>query len=290
MKTGTAEENQGKEFWVNHMHPLHAKVAKGITGLQLQTGRIIFPLDDGRLGELHQSGLGGESLGPSPQVNIRRKTSVKYVWSILDVPETEGWNAEYCTEEQGSSNCIIGMKDDLNDAESTRSRRRKGSKVQEFYLTPAASIGSSEKTTEEYPTPQNWVDANFRLRVMHRGTSFFLVTDVGLTFEYLNTDKAWFWLRHEHSTAMKGALGNYNGSMFLVDEHKNLLIRERSSKELVWINCSAMKKGKQVTGGPPWDFDPAKARKVTSEDALFFVSKSGRLLQFTVSCLHPIAI
>lgn len=284
--TGIAEENQVQENWVNHTHPPHAKAARGIRGLQLQSGRIIFPLDDGRLGELHLSGLGGESLGPSPQVNIRRKTSTKYVWSILDAPESEGWNAEYCTEEHGPSNCITGVMDELSDAETKRSiisRRRKGSKAQEYYLSPGESGTSLAKSIEEYIIPENWTNTNFRLRVMHGGTSFFLITESGLTFEYLNADNVWFWLRHEHSTAMKGALGNYNGSLFLVDEHKNLLIRERSSKELAWINCTAMKKGRQVIGGPPWDFDSGKARKVTVEDALFFVSKSGRLLQLTVA-------
>ncbi|OMO79303.1 Transposase, Ptta/En/Spm, plant [Corchorus olitorius] len=44
-----------------------------------------------------------------------------------------------------------------------------------------------------------------------------------------------------------------------------------------------MRKGRQVIGGPPWDNMPSKAMKVTAEDALFFVSKSGRLLQFTNS-------
>ncbi|KAI9093984.1 hypothetical protein K1719_019096 [Acacia pycnantha] len=50
--------------WVNHAHHLHAKAARSIAGLQLQVGRILFPLDDGRLGDLHLLGLGGESSGP----------------------------------------------------------------------------------------------------------------------------------------------------------------------------------------------------------------------------------
>ncbi|KAG0447768.1 hypothetical protein HPP92_028182 [Vanilla planifolia] len=44
-----------------------------------------------------------------------------------------------------------------------------------------------------------------------------------------------------------------------------------------------MKKGKQVASGPPWDGMPGKSWRVTSEDALFFVNKRGRLLQFTVA-------
>ncbi|KAJ6409113.1 hypothetical protein OIU84_008747 [Salix udensis] len=38
-----------------------------------------------------------------------------------------------------------------------------------------------------------------------------------------------------------------------------------------------------VIGGPPWDGIPGKALKVTAEDAIFVVSKNGRLLQFTVA-------
>ncbi|CAK9183478.1 unnamed protein product [Ilex paraguariensis] len=284
MKAGTLQENQIMENWVNHMYPSLAKVARGIPGIQLQVGRIIFPLDDGRLGELHLSGLGGESSGPNHQVNVRRKVTLRYAWSILDAPETEGWNAEYCTEERGLSNCIKGIKDEHNDAETTKStsRRRKGGKERQNYLSPDASGGSSGKSMEEYSIPDDWVNTNFRLRVMHEGRSFFLITDGGLAFEYLNTENMWFWLRHEHSTAMKGALGNYNGSLFLVDEHGSLLIRERRNNELAWINCTAIRKGRQIIGGPPWDGVPGKAPKVAAEDALFFVSKSGRLLQFTV--------
>lgn len=285
MKTGSAEENQIAENWVNHMHPPHAKAAKGIIGLEFQVGRVIFPLDDGRLGELHLLGIGGESSGPSYQSNVRRKATIKYIWSILDAPETEGWNAEYCTEERGPSNCIIGIKDEADDAETTRSmpRRRKGNRVQQNYLSFGEARASFGKSTEDYSVQDKWISTNFRLRVMHRGRSFFLITDGGLIFEYLSAENMWFWLRHEHSNAMKGALGNYNGSLFLVDEHRNLLIRERSSNELAWINCTAMRKGKHVIGGPPWDVVPEKALKVTAEDALFFISKSGRLLQLTVS-------
>ncbi|KAK2993800.1 hypothetical protein RJ640_027678 [Escallonia rubra] len=282
---GTTQENQAPKNWVNHMHPPHAKVARGMTGIQYQVGRTFFPLDDGRLGELHLSGLGGESSGPIHQVNVRRKASSKYVWSILDAPESEGWNAEYCTEEHGPLNCILGIKDEPTEEETARTtaKRRKGSKAQEIYLSLDSSGGTSVKSTEGYSIPENWINKNFRLRAMPGGRSFFLVTDSGLTFEYLNAESVWFWLRHEHSTAMKGALGSYNGSLFLVDEHKSLLMRERSKNELTWINCTAMRKGRHVIGGPPWDGVPGKTLEATAEDALYFVSKSGRLLQLTVA-------
>ncbi|CAL5352393.1 unnamed protein product [Camellia sinensis] len=284
--SGSAQDNQIEENWVSHTHPPHAKLARGISGMQFQVGRIIFPLDDGRLAELHLPGLGGETAGPNYQINVRRKASLKYVWSILDSPETEGWNAEYCTEERGPTNCIMGIKDEPSDENVARSmsRGRKGSKEQQNYLS-LGGISSSDPRlhTELYNMPANWINMNFRLRVMQGGRSFFLITDSGLTFEYLNTENVWIWLRHEHTTAMKGAVGYYNGSLFLVDEHGSLLIRERSSDGLAWINCTAMKKARPILGGPPWDKLPGKGLRVTAEDALFFVSKTGRLLQFTVA-------
>lgn len=93
----------------------------------------------------------------------------------------------------------------------------------------------------------------------------------------------WVWLRHESSMDMKGIVGNYNGSLFMVDTCGSLFLRERNGNELSWKNCSAIRRGRSVIGGQPWDGIPGKARKVTTEDALFFVSKSGRLLQFLVS-------
>ncbi|OIT22804.1 PREDICTED: uncharacterized protein LOC109217097 isoform X1 [Nicotiana attenuata] len=283
--SGTEQVDDITESWINHVYPPHAKAARGIPGVQLQTGRIIFLLDDGRLGELHLSGLGGENSGPHYQVNARRKSSQKYVWSIIDAPETEGWNAEYCTEEHGPSNCIAGIKDETAEIDLTTSnaRRRRSNKEQQSYISIDISAKKAAETEEEYNIPDKWINTNFRLRVMHEGKSFFLITNDGMIFENLNSENVWFWLRHDHSTAIRGALGNYNGSLFLVDEQRNLLIRERNGDELTWINCTAMRKGRQVIGGPPWDDLPVKIRKVTKEDALFFVSISGRLLQFTVA-------
>ncbi|XP_077218219.1 uncharacterized protein LOC143852627 isoform X2 [Tasmannia lanceolata] len=282
--SGTTHGNKIPDTWVNHMHPLHARAARGKSGVQLQVGRIVFPLDDGRLAELHLSGIGGENSGPSHQVNIRRKASSKYEWSIFDAPETEGWNAEYCTNEHGPSNCITGVKDTFGDDEQNDlgitlpTRRKKGHKYK-HYLSPSSLI----EPTEQSNFASKIVSTNFRMRAMQADRSFFLITNSGLTFEYLYIENVWLWLRHEHSTAMKGVLGNYNGSLFLVDIHGNLLIRERKNNELSWINCTAMRKGRQVAIGPPWDGIPGKARTVTVEDALFFVDKNGRLLQFTVA-------
>ncbi|KAK6144061.1 hypothetical protein DH2020_020881 [Rehmannia glutinosa] len=262
-------DQDDEENWLNHNHPPHARAARGIAGLQLQFGRIIFPLDDGRLAELHLSGLGGESLGPNAPLSTRRKSSLKYVWSFLDAPETEGWNAEYCTEERGPSNCILGTKDEVSI-----SRWRKDSKTQHNYLTPSVLETSLSGLGQDYDVPNKRSDKFFRLRLMQEGKSFFLITDNDMTFEYLNTENAWFWLRHEHSTGIGGALGNYNGSLFLVDVHGSLLIRERSSSDLAWINCTGLRKGKQVIGGPPWDGTPGREPRARPEDAIFFVSRS----------------
>lgn len=275
MGTGNSQESQTTEEWVSHLHPQNAKAARGVAGLHFQVGRIVFALHDGRLAELHQSGLGGENTGPTLQVNVRRKATNKYMWSILDAPESEGWNAEYCTEERGPTNCMTGIT-------RTMTKRRQGSQTQQDYLSPAAPNGPV-KSLDEYSLPDNWINTNFHLRAMQEGRSFFLITDDGFTFEYLYTENVWIWLRHEHSTAIKGALGNYNGSLYVVDTHGSLLMRERTKTELTWINCTAFRNGKGVIGGSPWDELPGRSMKVTPEDALFFVSRTGRLLQLTVS-------
>ncbi|KAF5198646.1 Excinuclease ABC, C subunit, N-terminal [Thalictrum thalictroides] len=282
-KPGVAQDKQVTETWVNHVHPLHAKVARGIPGLQLQLGRILFSLDDGRLSELHLSGIGGENSGPTQIISGRRKAAVKYEWSILDVPETEGWNAEYCMEERGPSNCINGMRDEANGFGSTRPNRRKGVQTHNSYLAPSTLHSSTDKLWDQNKFLTTGINNNFRMRVMQEGRSYFFITDNGSIFEHLYAENLWLWLRHEHTTMMKGLLGNYNGSLFVVDTHGNLLIRERNENELTWINGTALRKGRQVVGGPPWDRIPGKVRKVTAEDALFFVSKNGRLVQFTVA-------
>ncbi|CAL4957223.1 unnamed protein product [Urochloa decumbens] len=283
--TGGAQSNKIRGQWMNHMYPEHAKVARNVRGVQVQVGRMVFPLDDGRLGELHFPGIGGADFGPSQQSTVRKKHSNKYEWSILDAPETEGWNAEYCTEEHGPTNCITGAKGiatdtEPNDLSNTQSSRRRKVEEKQHYLH-VNSHQSDE--TEPYNFLSRSIDLNFHMRVMHADRSLFLITDNGLTFEYLNSNGIWLWLRHEHTTAMKGTLGSYNGSLYLVDVHGNLHIRERNGDELLWINCTAMKKGRHVASGSPWDGIPGLLRRMTTDDALFFVNKRGRLLQFTVA-------
>jgi len=254
----------------------------------MYVGRMLFPLDDGRLAELHTLGHGGESSGPSQPQNIRRKSSsTKYVWSILDAPESEGWNAEYCTEERGRRNCIIGIKDESHESVvSSVTGRRKKSQGQNHYLSVSASGGRLIQSSEEYNyVPDNWISSNFRLRLMNVEKSFFLITDDGLVFEYICIESAWVWLRHESLTPIKGILSNHNGSLFMVDTHGSLLVRERRGKELAWRNCTALRNGLRVIGGQPWDGLPGQERKVTTEDTLFFVSESGRLMKLVVSKL-----
>ncbi|KAE9616402.1 hypothetical protein Lalb_Chr03g0024521 [Lupinus albus] len=280
---GTVQNSQFPGAWVSHEHPLHAKVARGIIGLPLQVGRIIFPLDDGRLAELHVPGLGGESSGPSLSQNFRRKATTKYVWSILEAPESEGWNAEYCTEERGPRNCVIGIKDESKDSGiSSITSRRKQSQAQHYYLSIGTPSNEVTKSSEEYTLPDDWTGSNFRLWLMYEGKSFFLITKEGLIFEYICVESVWVWLQHESSTAMNGIVGNYNGSLFMVDTFGSLLLREWNNNEIAWRNCTSLRKGRNIIGGQPWDRLPGKARKVTSEDALFFVSKNGRLLQYMV--------
>lgn len=279
MRKGGTHGNKIEGQWINHKFPGQAKVARGVPGVEIQIGRLIFPLDDGRLGELHFPGIGGDDSGPAHISSIRRKASNKYKWSILDAPETEGWNAEYCTEERGLANCILGINNVVDNSETNMLRRRKGDE-QENYV----SLSNQESDgIENHNFLTRSIYLNFRMRVLHADRSLFLVTESGITFEYLYTDNVWLWLRHEHTTAMRGLLGSYNGSLFLVDVNGYLLIRERNGDELSWINCTAMKKGRQVASGPPWDGIPGRSRRVTVEDAIFFVNKKGRLIQFTVS-------
>jgi hypothetical protein len=264
------------------MHPKNAKVAQSVLGVQLQVDRIIFPLDDGRLAELHLPSMGGDDVMPGlthNPVTRRKQVPKKFEWSILDVPETEGWNGEYCTEEHGPNNCIIGVKTDSFNAAGFR-RRRTEQKQSDYIYMLSRDVGGA---LDSYNVLTRSIELNFRMRVMHEERSLFLITDSRMTYEYLFSDGVWLWLRHEHATDMKGALGSYNGSLYLVDVGGNLLIRERSGEELSWINCTAIKKGRQVASGPPWDGIPGKWYRVTTEDALFFVNKRGRLLQFTVS-------
>lgn len=120
------------------------------------------------------------------------------------------------------------------------------------------------------------------MRTIYPERSIFLSTESGLAFEYLFTENVWIWLRHDHSATIRGALGSYNGSLFLVDSNGSLFARERNSDEFSWFNCTALKKGKPVVAGAPWDGFPGIAQRVTEEDSLFFVTKTGRLLQFLV--------
>ncbi|CAM8964210.1 unnamed protein product [Rhodiola kirilowii] len=293
-QSSTNQEKKAEETWVSHTHPKHAKPVNGALGLQLQVGRMLFPLDDGRIAELHLRGLGGETSGPYSQVPAKKKLSHEYLWSILETPETEGWNAEYCSEERGPSNCLTGTKDE-SGITWTRDRRKNVNSDQQTYLPPKALDSRTLKSLENYAMPTNWVGTNFRLRMVHSGRSFFLITESGFIFEYLYMENIWLFVKHDHMTPIRGTLANSNMSLFFVDAHGSLILRERNGNDLTWTNCTNIRKGKRVKGGPPWDRVVGSSVKVTAADALFFVSTSGRLLQFKVArrqfrwkdCKHP---
>ncbi|KAJ3676588.1 hypothetical protein LUZ60_004000 [Juncus effusus] len=275
----------GKEgIWINHNHPKDAKIAQSISGVQLQIGRTMFPLDDGRLAELHLPGLGGDESGPNPTISTRRKqiSNNKYEWSVLDTPESEGWNGEYCTEDHGPMNCILGSKTDLHNQLSPSRRRTEEEKQSNYISTLSKTTNYQNQDHQPNNLVSKSIESNFKMRVMHSDRSLFLITENGMTFEYLLTNGVWLWLRHEHGTSMTGALGSYNGSLYVVDLDGNLFIRERVGEELSWINCTGLEKGRHVASGAPWDGN-IRLRGATSDDALFFVNKKGKLLQFTVA-------
>eukprot|EP01018_Ginkgo_biloba_P038076 Gb_40924 [translate_table: standard] len=277
------------------------RVARSIPGVLLQTGRILFALDDGRLGELHLSGIGGEGAGPSLHNVIRRKALANYEWSTLDAPESEGGNAGYCTENLGPMNCVEGVKDTSGQLETTDSgvlstiRRKKGRALQSNPTVQKMHRHGLQAETNSLHASINNIDTLFRIRAMQPDRSFFMVTDNGLTFEHLYSENMWLWLKHDHSSPIHGILGVYNGSLFVVDISGYLFVRERHNNGLVWVNCSAMEGGRKVVVGPPWDGASNQVQKVTAEDALFFVDRNGNLLQFTVAlrkfvwqdCGHP---
>ncbi|KAJ6385206.1 hypothetical protein OIU77_028402 [Salix suchowensis] len=254
--------NQRKWKWVVHGSPKDHQLTSITPGVQDETVEkflsLFFTTSSGSVFEYRiskQSGTDQGNQDPEAWSSHTHPLQAKVASGISGIaspnaPETEGWNAEYCREERGPMNCLEGVKDETNDKGITRSiaRRRKGSQEQQDYLLPCAN--GSKKALEEYRFPDNWINSNFRLRMVHGGKSFFLITDGGLTFEYLYAENLWLWLRHDHPTPMKGALGNYNGSLFLA------------------------RRGIGI---------PGKALKVTAEDAIFVVSKNGRLLQFTVA-------
>ncbi|KAH9295138.1 hypothetical protein KI387_038726, partial [Taxus chinensis] len=287
--SGAAKRNVVPSKWIDHRQPFEAKVARSIPAVLLQTGRIIFPLDDGRLGELYLSGLGGEGVGPSPHTVLRRKALASYEWSVIDAPESEGGNAGYCTESQGPWNCVEGLKDAQGQDQMTNSgisstiRRKKGRAFQGRYTVQKMHRHDLHSETNDTYEPINNTDTLFRIRTMQPDRSFFLVTDDGIIFEHLFNENLWLWLKHDHSSIVRGILGVYNGSLFVVDNYGNLFIRERNASGLVWVNCSAMEGGRQVVVGPPWDGIHGQDRKVTADDALFFIDKNGNLLQFTVA-------
>ncbi|TKY67813.1 hypothetical protein E2542_SST10709 [Spatholobus suberectus] len=158
---------------------------------------------------------------------------------------------------------MTGTKDESKDSGiSSATGRRKQSQAQHYYLSLGTG-GELNKSSEEFNLPDDWIRSNFRLRLMYEGKSF-----------SQSLMMVWF------SNMFVLTVGNYNGSLFVVDTFGSLLHREWSDNEIAWRNCPAMRKGRNIVRGQPWDRLPGKGRRVTTEDSVFFMSKNGRLLQF----------
>ena len=71
------------------------------------------------------------------------------------MPESEGWNAWYCTEEHGLRNCLTDIKDESEESIVILvAGRRKQSQTHNHYLSVGASGGSRlMQSTKEYNTP-----------------------------------------------------------------------------------------------------------------------------------------
>eukprot|EP00249_Psilotum_nudum_P011412 c23156_g1_i1 orf=71-1756(+) len=297
----------GKGLWINHKHPSNAPVARSLAGEILVQGRVMYALDDGRFGELHFPGLGGERVGPILHSisgkRLQTSLSTEYQWSLLDSPESEGGNAGYCTLTRGPSHCVEGIKENpIWGSES---------KIPQLILKRANGKGRIRQTgatadklirddkfisSSSHRAPWNNQNNNlFHMRTVQIGKSFFLVGNDENVFERVYNAGMWLWLKHEHLLPVKGILGTYNGSVFVVDVDGIVLMREHVGDTFHWINCSAAEGGQIVMSGPPWDGVLGQIRMVTAEDAVFFVNSNGSLIELIVAlhrfswkdCGHP---
>ncbi|KAL2645054.1 hypothetical protein R1flu_012641 [Riccia fluitans] len=312
--------------WLDHGHPSQTPIVKSVPGVSLSPGRIFFSLVDGRIGELHAPGLGGGNVGP---VGVRDRkqlqvggTTTTYTWSILEAPETEGGNAEFCTSVRGPANCLEGIKDSQSgwqppvSSTDLSQRKRTGFKGRTWRRGGGAAGGSMSGRADaaaavvkdsdlinvdfsSLPRAAPWngsVESQFMLRTMQAEKSIFFVGRDGTAFERFLSGEAWLWLKHEHSLSLLGIVGIYSGGVFVVDVERNLFLRERIGNVLHWLNCTEMSGGRKVVSGPPWDRGLlGEAHAATIEDALFMVDEAGNLMEFLVAlrqfawrdCGHP---
>ncbi|BBN02887.1 hypothetical protein MPTK1_2g18990 [Marchantia polymorpha subsp. ruderalis] len=317
---GNGRTTSESGVWLDHGHPFQTPIVKAVPGVSLSPGRIFFSLIDGRVGELHVPGLGGGNVGPvvggSSGPSVRdRKQGGSYTWSILEAPETEGGNAEYCTSVRGPANCLEGIKDsqsgwqppvsstDISQRKRSGMKGRTGRRGGGVSATraEAASVVKDSKSfvgSSSLLRAAPWngsVSSQFMLRTMQAEKSIFFVGRDGAAFERFFSGEAWLWLKHEHSLSLSGIVGIYSGGVFVVDAEHNLFLRERIGNVLHWLNCTE-KDGRKVVSGPPWDHGLlGEAHAATVEDALFLVDEAGNLMEFLVAlrqfawrdCGHP---
>lgn len=271
-----------------------------VQGVSLSSGRLFFSLVDGRIGELHAPGLGGGNVGPislSASPRDRKQGSV-YTWSILEAPETEGGNAEYCTSVRGPANCLEGIKDsqsgwqppvsitEFSQKKRSPSKGRLGRRGV-ARSDPAKETETTSATQSLLSRASPWkhgTESLFQLRTMQTDKSIFFIGRDGAAFERFFSGEAWLWLKHEHTLRLSGIVGMYSGGVFVVDAERNLFLRERIGSVLHWMNCTEINGGRKVTSGPPWDHGLlGEAHAATVEDALFVVDQDGNLMEFLVS-------
>ncbi|CAM6104128.1 unnamed protein product [Calypogeia fissa] len=298
--------------WVDHGHPFQTPIVNSVPGVSLSSGRLFFSLVDGRIGELHAPGLGGGNVGPvgSNSPPRDKKQGPVYTWSVLEAPETEGGNAEYCTSFRGPANCLEGIKDSqsgwqppVSSTEFSQKKKslskgrlgRRGVARSDPVKEVDASKGSQSLLSRASPWTQS-IESLFQLRTMQTDKSIFFIGRDGAAFERFFSGEAWLWLKHEHTLRLSGILGMYSGGVFVVDAERNLFLRERIGNVLHWLNCTEINGGRKVVSGPPWDHGLlGETHAATVEDALFVVDQEGNLMEFLVAmrqflwrdCGHP---
>lgn len=284
---------------MDHGHPVQTPIVSSVPGVSLSSGRLFFSLVDGRIGEFHAPGFGGGNLGPiASSVPRDRKQGSVYTWSILEAPETEGGNAEYCTSVRGPANCLEGVKDSQSGwqppVSSIEFSQKKRSSAKGRVGRRGVGRADPAKESETYSNSQSllsrtapWkhsIESLFQLRTMQTDKSIFFIGRDGAAFERFFSGEAWLWLKHEHTLRLSSIVGMYSGGVFVVDAERNLFLRERIGNALHWLNCTEINLGRKILSGPPWDHGLlGEAHVPTVEDALFVVDHDGNLMEFLVS-------
>ncbi|KAL5057228.1 hypothetical protein RYX36_028832 [Vicia faba] len=84
-------------------------------------------------------------------------------------------------------------------------------RIAELHLAGLGGTGNeliSSLEEYQYNLPDDWINSNFRLRLMYEGMSFFLVTSDGLIFEHVSIESVCIWLKHDSSIEMNGKVGD----------------------------------------------------------------------------------